>query len=318
MLILRKMMEFKGWVTDYSRGSIQGITVPEQAHKWIDWNQTRKEQETWPNKTMVSMWFKNQTNFVTMVDLLKIMEKTGKKQPTRWMGRMWKSVFRGDPWQRHTLCSSKDSRRWKVMNLKLWLSTAYRRFFRRSARAKVTRKKAGLSTFLWCHRFVQNLRSFWNNGEVQLKKAWTGLTPKGHACAWQLISANIKRQSSTDMFVIAEKLLEPFRTRAHLLDIFLSKRRDPRMFLTWSCLGMCVMIANLASPRCLFRISFCKIKRLCSGLWNHFGAGRLRSGLRKRYGGKWDIHFESYQRRREGRRGGAKDFYLTGDLNVEL
>ena len=48
--ILRKM-EFKGWVTDYSRGSIQGITdsevqklvsdlermVPQQAPKWVDW-----------------------------------------------------------------------------------------------------------------------------------------------------------------------------------------------------------------------------------------------------------------------------------------
>ena len=63
-----RKMEFKGWVTDSAKSSIQGITddevlilvrdlkrmVPRQAHKWIDWDQTRKEQGTWPTKTMVS------------------------------------------------------------------------------------------------------------------------------------------------------------------------------------------------------------------------------------------------------------------------
>ena len=81
--------EFKGWVTDYWRGSIQGFTndevatlvsdrermVPQQAQKWIDWDQTGKEQGTWPTKMMVSMWFKNETNLVTMIDLLKIMKE---------------------------------------------------------------------------------------------------------------------------------------------------------------------------------------------------------------------------------------------------
>ena len=41
--------------------------VLRQAHKWNDWDQTRKEQETWPTKTMVSMGFKNETNWVTMI-----------------------------------------------------------------------------------------------------------------------------------------------------------------------------------------------------------------------------------------------------------
>ena len=97
-----RKMEFKGWVTDYSNGSIQGITddggpkllsdlermVPQQAQKWIDWDQTRKEQGTWPTKSMVSMWFKHETNLVTMIGLLKIIQEELEKQPTRFMGNM--------------------------------------------------------------------------------------------------------------------------------------------------------------------------------------------------------------------------------------
>ena len=72
-LFVSRMMEFKGWVTDVSQSSIQGITddeenmVPPKAHKWIVWDQTRKEQETWPMKMMESMCFKNEPNLVTMV-----------------------------------------------------------------------------------------------------------------------------------------------------------------------------------------------------------------------------------------------------------
>ena len=91
-----RRMEFKSCVTDYSKKSIQGITddevstlvkdlerlVPQQAHKWIDSEQTRKERGTWPTKTMVSMWFKNETNLVTMIDFLKGMN--WKKRPTRF------------------------------------------------------------------------------------------------------------------------------------------------------------------------------------------------------------------------------------------
>ena len=70
-------MEFKSWVTDCSKGNLQGITDDEvaklqQVKKWIDWDQTMKEQETWPRNIMVSMWLKHETNLVTMIDLLKI------------------------------------------------------------------------------------------------------------------------------------------------------------------------------------------------------------------------------------------------------
>ena len=69
-----RKMEFKGWVTDHSESSLQGITddevtkllidlermVPQQAKKWTNWDQTKKEQGTWPRKIMVSMWFKHE------------------------------------------------------------------------------------------------------------------------------------------------------------------------------------------------------------------------------------------------------------------
>ena len=77
-------MEFKGWVTDYSNGNLQGITddedakllsdlermVPHNAQKWIECDQAKKEQGTCPRKIMVRMWFKHETNLVTMIDLL--------------------------------------------------------------------------------------------------------------------------------------------------------------------------------------------------------------------------------------------------------
>ena len=53
--------------------------VPQQAQKWVDWDQTRKEQGTWPTKMMESMWFKNETNLVTMIDFLKIMKEEQEK-----------------------------------------------------------------------------------------------------------------------------------------------------------------------------------------------------------------------------------------------
>ena len=78
-----KKMEFKGWVTDYTRSSFQGITlnevvdlqkmVPNEFHQYIDWNHTRAEQGDWPTKTTVNMWFKNETNLATMIGLLKVV-----------------------------------------------------------------------------------------------------------------------------------------------------------------------------------------------------------------------------------------------------
>ena len=69
------------WVTDYTRSSFQGITldevmrfivdlqkmVPNEFHQYIDWNQTRTEQGSWPTKTIVNM--------------LKVVKEELKKKP---------------------------------------------------------------------------------------------------------------------------------------------------------------------------------------------------------------------------------------------
>ena len=65
-----RKMELKGWITDYKRCSFQGLTankvtnffgdrqqmVPNEFHKYIDWDKTRTEQGTWPTKTFVNVW----------------------------------------------------------------------------------------------------------------------------------------------------------------------------------------------------------------------------------------------------------------------
>ena len=55
--------------------------VPNEFHKYIDWDQTRTEQGTWPTKTLVSLWFKNETNMATMIGLLKFVTDELKKIP---------------------------------------------------------------------------------------------------------------------------------------------------------------------------------------------------------------------------------------------
>ena len=64
-----------GWITDYKQCSYQGLTetevstfikdlhrmVPDPFRKYVDWELTKTEQGTWPTKTMVNMWFSNET-----------------------------------------------------------------------------------------------------------------------------------------------------------------------------------------------------------------------------------------------------------------
>ena len=105
--ILTKM-DFKGRVTDYSRGSIQGITdneveklvgdlermVPRQARKCVDWV---KEQGTWPTKMLVSMWFKNEVNLVTMIDLLRTVGEEQEKNDCKIDGQNGKARLEVSP-----------------------------------------------------------------------------------------------------------------------------------------------------------------------------------------------------------------------------
>ena len=82
-------MELKGWITYYTRNSFQGITlnavmlftvdlkkmVPKELHQYIDWDLTRTEQGNWLTKTIVNVWFKNETHLATMNGLLNVVER---------------------------------------------------------------------------------------------------------------------------------------------------------------------------------------------------------------------------------------------------
>ena len=77
-----------GWVSNFIR-DLQKI-VPDQFHKYIDWEHTRTEQGTWPTKKLVSMWFKNETNMSTMIGMLEIVRNELKKAPYKLHGQDWK------------------------------------------------------------------------------------------------------------------------------------------------------------------------------------------------------------------------------------
>ena len=92
-IFLPRKMKFKGCVTDYKQCSYQGLTdtevldfvrdlqemLPDQYQKYIDWDQTRTEQGTWPTKSIVCIWFRNETNLPTMVGT-HIVKKELKKE----------------------------------------------------------------------------------------------------------------------------------------------------------------------------------------------------------------------------------------------
>ena len=113
-IFIPRKMEFQGWVTDQSKGNLQGITddavsqlqgdlervVPQHAQKGIDWDQTKKEQGTWPRKIMVSMWFKHETNLVTMIDLLNIMKEELDKAACKSSGQSAKARMEVSPQRR--------------------------------------------------------------------------------------------------------------------------------------------------------------------------------------------------------------------------
>ena len=61
--------------------------VPDPYKKYVDWDQTRTEQGTWPTKTMVNMWFSNETNLPTRVGLLDTIRTELKKEPYKLLKR---------------------------------------------------------------------------------------------------------------------------------------------------------------------------------------------------------------------------------------
>ena len=130
-----------------------------------------------------------------------------------------------------------------------------------------------------------------------------GLTPQGQAGAWQLISVNNNRQSSTDIPVIAEKLLELTRTRTHVLVMFSVQETRSCDVLNLE-LPVCVMVSNLGSQRFWFRNSFAQLR----------GHGGSKRDV-QRFSSDMEMcdacDSSVLKVVREGRRGGK-------DLNVEL
>ena len=103
--------KFKGWITDFTESSLQGITdeqiikflddlakmVPQQGQKWIDWDQSRKEQGTWPTWIMVCLWFKPDVDLVTMIDLLKMVKEELEKAAYKIHGQIVKARLEKRP-----------------------------------------------------------------------------------------------------------------------------------------------------------------------------------------------------------------------------
>ena len=153
-----------------------------------------------------------------------------------------------------------------------------------------------------------------------------GLAPKDQAGAWQLISVNINRECSSDISVIAEKLLELVRTRAHLLVIFsIQETRSwdvPNLELPgYVCFGSKFWLATL-----LVSEQFCKIRRSwrfeerCTAVL--FGTTLVMAVYAPDCGNNLGVHetfiFNVTKVLREVRCGGARDFCVAGDPNVEL
>ena len=82
-------MELKGWITDCTRTVFKELLsmklsfslwtsqkmVPNELHQYIDWDLTRTEQGNWLTKTIVNVWFKNETHLATMIGLLTVVER---------------------------------------------------------------------------------------------------------------------------------------------------------------------------------------------------------------------------------------------------
>ena len=55
--------------------------APDPQKRYVDWEQTQTEQETWPTKIMVNVWFSNEAKLPTRIGLLDIIRSELKKKP---------------------------------------------------------------------------------------------------------------------------------------------------------------------------------------------------------------------------------------------
>ena len=110
---VHRKMESKGWVTDYTRSSYQGFTMDEVAPFLVDLKQMipLNAQGSWPTKTMVSLWFKSDTNLATMIELLLVVKDELNKEPCKLHEQLVKARLEitptRNPWRRRTPCFHK-------------------------------------------------------------------------------------------------------------------------------------------------------------------------------------------------------------------
>ena len=65
--------------------------IPLDAQRFVDWEQTRAEQGSWSTKTMISLWFRSDTNLATMIELLRVVTDELNAKPCKLHDRLVKA-----------------------------------------------------------------------------------------------------------------------------------------------------------------------------------------------------------------------------------
>ena len=152
------------------------------------------------------------------------------------------------------------------------------------------------------------------------------LLPDCQEVAWQLISVNINRQTSADIEVIKEKLIGFDRTRKRMPTILSVEETRSCDVPILELKGFVCYGDTHGHPTLLFPEQFCTMKRSweseerCTATL--FGTTMVMTVYAPDSKKSLEIYEECVSSvvkvLREGRRGGAKDFYITVDFNVEL
>ena len=136
--------------------------------------------------------------------------------------------------------------------------------------------------------------------------------------AWQLVSANISHQRSLDIFIIREKPWDLLTSARTLLPCSPFKRPSPGMCPIWNCLEMCVTQANLGSQLCYWRSW--KFEERCTAIL--FGTTLVMAVCAPDTSKSLEMYeaciSSVIEVLREGRRGGAKDFYITSGIGNDV
>ena len=154
-------------------------------------------------------------------------------------------------------------------------------------------------------------------------RRWFRLRIEGRTNTWQLISVNINRQRSSDISVIKEKLLGPARVHAHVPVIFSIQETKSWDVTNLKLLGYVCHVIKFGFATLLVSKQLGTTERS----WRHeerctavlFGTTLMvayASDSSKSMGMYEAVISSVLGVLREGRRGAARDFHISGDLNV--